>query len=482
MREPKVKKPKVFISYAWTSDIYVSRVAAFASSLQSIGIEVLFDKFELKPGNELNSFMERSVNDPTVTNVLLLLNKNYQEKADKREGGVGKETQIISEEVYNKVTQTKVIPVIFEKGPNGEVYKPTYLGSTYFVDLSDESKYDAEFKLLVKSIYGESIYRKPELGETPAWVTEEITFSVQKKLEIENIKKEQNKTVQKQLFKQALETLSSKLLAYDVNNMGDKENWWENYLDKCTGLFPYRSEYLELLQTSIYVLGAEKDVAVFLETLYNRMNVGDGNKEILLTFLHEIFLYTIAFYIKSGLYKEIGYLLGRTYFANNYRNDNVDSYSIFYSSHYRSNFDKAVKARDNKNYISGTAAFWVENLDSTFCSKQDFVLADNICFNYMLFGDKDGKHIHWFPLTYIYEDRDYNCALKKIGTKLRSKEQLEEVLLLFNYTKEEFIAKYIEVEKARNEGKLDGWGYQESFYSAPLLCEFVKSSEIGQYR
>ena len=84
MRTPKIAHPKVFISYAWTSDIYISKVASFAAELQNIGIEVLFDKFETKPGNELNYFMERCVNDETVTNVLLLLNKTYKEKADKR--------------------------------------------------------------------------------------------------------------------------------------------------------------------------------------------------------------------------------------------------------------------------------------------------------------------------------------------------------------------------------------------------------------
>ena len=44
MRTPKIAHPKVFISYAWTSDIYISKVASFAAELQNIGIEVLFDK------------------------------------------------------------------------------------------------------------------------------------------------------------------------------------------------------------------------------------------------------------------------------------------------------------------------------------------------------------------------------------------------------------------------------------------------------
>src|SRR5574344_2187678 len=96
----KIENPKVFISYSWTSDDYVEKVKDFANSLRKNGIDVLFDKFNLKPGNEMNDFMEKCVSDPGVTNVLMLLNPLYKEKADKRVGGAGKETQIISEEVY----------------------------------------------------------------------------------------------------------------------------------------------------------------------------------------------------------------------------------------------------------------------------------------------------------------------------------------------------------------------------------------------
>lgn len=73
LNKPNIEHPKVFISYAWTSEIYVNKVAAFASSLMRVGIDVLFDKFEMKPGNELNDFMEKSVKDPTVTNILIRL-------------------------------------------------------------------------------------------------------------------------------------------------------------------------------------------------------------------------------------------------------------------------------------------------------------------------------------------------------------------------------------------------------------------------
>lgn len=66
------------------------------------GIDVVLDQWSLKEGNDTYVFMEQSVTDSTITNVLILLDPNYEKKADTRDGGVGTETQIISPEVYNK--------------------------------------------------------------------------------------------------------------------------------------------------------------------------------------------------------------------------------------------------------------------------------------------------------------------------------------------------------------------------------------------
>ena len=96
----RIDHPKVFISYAWGSNEYQMKVLTFATSLSNDGVEVLLDKWEISAGNDMNNFMEKSVTDPTVTNVLILLDKNHAEKANSKIGGVGTETQIISQQVY----------------------------------------------------------------------------------------------------------------------------------------------------------------------------------------------------------------------------------------------------------------------------------------------------------------------------------------------------------------------------------------------
>ena len=156
----RIDHPKVFISYAWGSEDYQMKVLAFATALCGDGIEVLLDKWQIAAGNDMNNFMEKSVNDPSVTNVLILLDENYAEKANKRTGGVGTETQIISQHVYASVEQTKFIPVVFERNAAGEVCKPTYLQSRLHFDLSREDSYNSEYQNLVRTLYGIEIYKE----------------------------------------------------------------------------------------------------------------------------------------------------------------------------------------------------------------------------------------------------------------------------------------------------------------------------------
>lgn len=163
----KIDNPKVFISYAWGTEEYQAKVLTFATSLMQDGIDVIFDKWSLKEGNDTYAYMEGCVTDNSVTNVIILLDPVYTEKANSRSGGVGTETQIISPEIYGKVTQQKFIPIVFERDGNGEIKKPAFLTGTLHFDLSQPDKYDAEYTRLVKRLYGVEVFSKPEIGKNP---------------------------------------------------------------------------------------------------------------------------------------------------------------------------------------------------------------------------------------------------------------------------------------------------------------------------
>ena len=147
--KPTIQQPKVFISYAWGSQEYQDRVIALSRDLIGDGIDVLLDKWSLKEGHDTYAYMEQSVNNIDVTNVLILLDPVYAQKANSRSGGVGTETQIISPEIYNNVTQEKFLPVVMERDENGNIPKPSYLRGLLHFDLSKPEQYDEEYRRLV---------------------------------------------------------------------------------------------------------------------------------------------------------------------------------------------------------------------------------------------------------------------------------------------------------------------------------------------
>ena len=115
------KIPKIFISYSWSKDA-LALVLDLANRLVSHGVDVVLDKWDLKEGNDKYKFMERCVNDPSITKVLIICDKAYAQKANDRTGGVGDETVIISSEVYGNARQEKFIPIIAERDEEGKEY------------------------------------------------------------------------------------------------------------------------------------------------------------------------------------------------------------------------------------------------------------------------------------------------------------------------------------------------------------------------
>ncbi|MCR5061371.1 MAG: TIR domain-containing protein [Saccharofermentans sp.] len=160
MNKKRIESPKVFISYAWGTKEYQDKVLAFATQLRRDGVDVVIDKWDLSEGNDTIAFMQNSINDKTVTNVLMLIDPVYAQKADDFSGGVGTETQIISPKVYKEVTQDRFIPIVFMRDEAGKICKPTYLQCRLHFDLSLVENYDEEYRRLVRTLYGEETYKK----------------------------------------------------------------------------------------------------------------------------------------------------------------------------------------------------------------------------------------------------------------------------------------------------------------------------------
>ncbi|MDR1819794.1 MAG: TIR domain-containing protein [Methanobrevibacter sp.] len=144
----KIISPEIFISYSWTNDSHIDWVMDLANRLTSDGVEVHIDKWELSEGQDKDEFMEKMVKSKDINKVLIILDKNYAEKADNRKGGVGTETQIISPEIYEDVSQKKFVPIIAECDDKGKPYSPTYLKNRIYIDLSNHEHFEKNYEKL----------------------------------------------------------------------------------------------------------------------------------------------------------------------------------------------------------------------------------------------------------------------------------------------------------------------------------------------
>lgn len=136
-----IDKPKVFVSYSWNPPSNQQNVFELIKKLELDGINVVYDRKVLYPGQDINYFMESILTSEEINAVIIACNKDYAEKANKRMGGVGYESELILSEIKNDPLQRKYIPVIFEHNENGELPLPNFLKSRLCVDLSKDTGY-----------------------------------------------------------------------------------------------------------------------------------------------------------------------------------------------------------------------------------------------------------------------------------------------------------------------------------------------------
>lgn len=159
--------PKVFMSYSWSSEEYEQWVLQLAEALVRDGVDLVLDKWHLEAGQDKYAFMETMVTDEAIHKVIILCDRRYAERADKRGGGVGTESQIISPRIYEGVDQKKFIPVVTERDENGKSLLPVFLRNRLYIDMSNQKNFSESYTELLRSIYDKPKYGKPPVGSAP---------------------------------------------------------------------------------------------------------------------------------------------------------------------------------------------------------------------------------------------------------------------------------------------------------------------------
>lgn len=461
--------PRVFISYSWSSPDHETRVLDLATELREVGIDAVLDKWDLKEGQEANAFMEQMVSDPSIKKVIIISDRAYAEKSDKRQGGAGTEAQIITPQIYSKEREGKFVALVFERDEQGQACLPTYYTSRKYIDFTDDARRADNFDQLIRWIYDKPLHKKPELGKRPAYLddgahTITLATSAAHRRAMDALQNSRPHALAATL--EFLETLTDQLPKFRITMKTDplSEEIAENY----SSFIPYRDQVVEVakavarLEPDIRYADAFHDfMERFLIHFEPSPDSGTYRKfdfDNYKFFAHELFLYlgTVAIQARNSVL--FAGLTGRPYFdrARQARGGKaIGEFDVF------DNRDGLLQYRNDRSEIQSEAPHVKLIKERTFGNSIRFEQLMQTDFVLFIRHDlhNDEQFRRWYPQTLKY--LSFTAHAFEIFARARSKSELA-VLLTFLGVDDRAALDDL-VERYRNGRKRvppfgDGWG------------------------
>ena len=467
-----VSNPKVFVSYSWAIQ---ERVREFVNRLFENGIDVIVDFYDLKPGQDKYSFMERSVSDKTIDKVLIICDKTYCDKADQRAGGVGDETVIITPQVYGNCSQEKFIPVVFECDENGKEYLPSYIKSRIFINLSNEN-YEDEYEKLLRLLYNQPLYQKPELGSKPHWLdsSDNQYVKIHKLLIQIQYSKETEGDKISQLLSQIKDELVLEAQKYQIPF--DSASDEAKIIATINSTLDFRNAFVELC---VGLLRKGISMHSFFTSMFEQMNCElytiperkfCKNEFVVFHYiLWEFFILATAILLHFEKYSDLRELILHTYFVKDcyrFRDVNGDNYVNIQKN--ISLLTEAIeRTRSSKRKLSLVADILNSRGDSNILKKEEIINADIVLYQL--------SRIHfnniWEPITYVYD----KYAKQIIWKKLVSKQFCNKVLPLFDVKDITVIPVII----SQSSNRTQSFQFAHSDKAAPWFTDSIEIDRIG---
>jgi hypothetical protein len=477
----------VFMSYSWTSETHKQWVLDLAKRLTSDGIHVILDVWDLKPGYDKNSFMEKIVTDPAVRKVLVICDKRYQVKADGRSGGVGAESQLISQEVYEKVDQDKFIPVVVEFDTDGIPCMPKYIASRMFFDMSKQSNFEKEYQRLVRDIYGKPEQSRPPLGEPPAYITEEAP-SLPKAAAI--LKVAQSSALSARSATSLITAFFDQLLL-DFEELrirrAQDEPFDETLVKAIERMRPARDSLITFLGQLLQLQPDDEDVDLihdYLERLaqlqYRPPDVyryAETEWDQYRFICYELMLYFVAILIRNGKFSLAAKFINSTYFyESNLNRQQAESVALF--NHYVKSLDEDRNARLQLRRVSVTADLIKSREEGSGIPFKELMAADLLLHYITLLNAPDSETSRrpnvWFPRLSVFED--YSADVPTLH-KMLSRRHFNRVKVLFEVASpEELIDK---INRAQQRMLQYYSGANSFHYHIPALAYAFRVEELA---
>lgn len=487
-----IEHPVVFLSYARTSPEHVEKITNFASMLRKDGIDAKIDEWDLKVGHDIYFFMETHIKRES-DKVLLILTKEFVEKANERKSGVGTETQLISKEVYDDVKQERIIPIVWECDEKGEPYIPTFLETRLYIDLSSNEKFGENYEILLRTLYNKPKNPKEELGEMPKWLDDTNKYypktnEVVKRFSyiIDHRPDNINPTMEEfyETYYEYLKTFLLELSSNDTKTV--VKEMYEN-LEDYQQLKNDFEEFTDILTKKGKYCDVEYNIIVEFLTQVHPLTFNSGNGESMSAYdickfafiLRELFLYLIAYGLKNKNYKLIADLLHSPYYLTDAYNQQKGTQHFVeldirgprdmndYADYYYKQFE-------NKQYPSPLGELLIQRLPPLI-NAEYLIDADLLCCYVSFLNKEEYENKFWFPYTYVYKGRHTSFEMFR---RLTSKKYFEEVKGIFDVeTIGEFKTKVISTNDShlgRRQIK-----FSNSFECVNPIEDYIDLNEIG---
>ena len=322
---------RVFVSYSWTSNGHAAWVMDLASRLRTDGVDVILDRWDLLPGQDKFVFMEQMVTDASVDKVIVVCDRRYAQKADAREGGVGTESTIISQHIYEQSDAGRFVAVVAECDAEGKPFLPVFLKSKIYFDLSDPRRFESAYEDLIRDLSGRPRHAKPPLGRLPTFLLEEgrrpaATTYALRAFEDAVLHDRRHAAGLARDYLVALEgewsALSGALrndLANDSHSIqadDPQQRKAAMVWRRCEELLPLRDEFTDFVAFAAQYGGDRRifdELPLFFERALRLCRLQSADNQLVAFALKEAFLYAIVVLVAAERFEAAASLLSRYY-------------------------------------------------------------------------------------------------------------------------------------------------------------------------
>ena len=411
-RNSNFVQPRVFISYSWTSQEHQERVKGWADRLIADGVEVVFDLYDLREGSDKYAYMEQMVTDTLVTHVLVFSDQEYARKADDRSEGVGVESQIISENVYNRVEQSKFIPIICDRDEGGEAALPVFIKSRIWIDFSTEQAVNTSWEQLIRLLYGRPRHVKPQMGSRPKYLDEDVdgdTGMIRARfasMSAAMVARRGDVALQRADFLDACIVYVDSLR---IRQTPDEGNFGAKVMEDCRRLMAVRDGIIDWVNLDSGFTESEEFSSVLIELLERLLVMKSRPPEVRSynddwfgaqsVFVYETFLYIVAALLRAGEHRVLHDLFRAHYIkpeTERYGDQNFARFDAFRGESIA--LKQALTTDDGTQYLSPAAELIKRQATRNDIRFSAIMESELLVFLATLV---DGN-LWWYPATLLY--------------------------------------------------------------------------------